>query len=110
MPLTTTPSERIGLCTRIRRFLVRFIRPESRFPTRPANEFAACPSASKILSNKSLGKPRPGQVGGHQGSGITKLKCCKGNSTTLKADFQERPLLAQSGRSPKAAGGQLPAS
>src|ERR1700730_7940034 len=25
----TTPSERIGLCTRIRRFLVRFIRPES---------------------------------------------------------------------------------
>src|SRR5258708_1981973 len=29
MPLTTTPSERIGLCTRMRRFLVRFIRPES---------------------------------------------------------------------------------
>src|ERR1700722_17764575 len=29
MPLTTTPSERIGLCTRMRRFPVRFIRPES---------------------------------------------------------------------------------
>src|ERR1700753_327905 len=29
MPLTTTPLERIGLCTRMRRFPVRFIGPES---------------------------------------------------------------------------------
>jgi transposase InsO family protein len=27
--ILTTPSERTGLCTRMRRFLVRFIRPES---------------------------------------------------------------------------------
>src|SRR5713226_6655597 len=29
MPITTTPSERIGRCTRMRRFFVRFNRPES---------------------------------------------------------------------------------
>src|SRR5258706_3754194 len=39
MPLTTTPSERIGLCTRMRRFLVRFIRPESFVHTRSSAGF-----------------------------------------------------------------------
>src|ERR1700738_572188 len=29
MPITTTPSERIGRCTRMRRFFVRFNRSES---------------------------------------------------------------------------------
>src|ERR1700738_769046 len=35
----TTASERIGLCTRIRRFPVRFIRPESFFHTRSSAGF-----------------------------------------------------------------------
>src|SRR5664279_1821410 len=35
----TTPSERIGLCTRMRRFLVRFIRPESFVHTRSSAGF-----------------------------------------------------------------------
>jgi len=39
MPITTTPSERIGLCTRMRRFLVRFIRPESFVHTRSSASF-----------------------------------------------------------------------
>src|SRR5271168_1311735 len=37
MPITTTPSERIGRYTRMRRFLVRFIRPES-FVHNPSSE------------------------------------------------------------------------
>jgi hypothetical protein len=39
MPITTTPSERIGRCTRMRRFLVRFNRPESFVHTRSSAGF-----------------------------------------------------------------------
>ena len=39
MPLTTTPSERIGRCTRMRRFIVRFNRPESFVHTRSSAGF-----------------------------------------------------------------------
>jgi WD40 repeat protein len=39
MPITTTPSERIGRCTRTRRFLVRFNRPESFVHTRSSAGF-----------------------------------------------------------------------
>src|ERR1035437_3624015 len=39
MPITTTPSERIGLCTRMCRFLVRFIRPDSFVHTRSSAGF-----------------------------------------------------------------------
>src|SRR5260370_28079914 len=39
MPITTTPSERIGRCTRMRRFFVRFNRPESFVHTRSSAGF-----------------------------------------------------------------------
>src|SRR5258706_13349751 len=48
MPLTTTPSERIGLCTRMRRFLVRFIRPESFVHTRSSAGFTITTSGFKF--------------------------------------------------------------
>jgi hypothetical protein len=65
--------------------------------TRPANEFAAYPFVSKILSNKSLAKPRPSEVYGHQGFSDPQAKVLQTDSTTSTADGQERPLLAQSG-------------
>src|SRR5450755_3176017 len=48
MPITTTPSERIGLCTRMRRFLVRFIRPESFVHTRSSAGFTITTSGFKF--------------------------------------------------------------
>ena len=39
MPITTTPSERIGRCTRMRRFIVEFNRPESFVHTRSSAAF-----------------------------------------------------------------------
>src|ERR1035437_8537879 len=48
MPITTTPSERIGLCTRMRRFLVRFIRPESFVHTRSSAGFTITTSEFKF--------------------------------------------------------------
>src|ERR1700737_1852578 len=44
----TTPSERIGLCTRMRRFLVRFIRPEAFVHTRSLVDFIAITSESRF--------------------------------------------------------------
>src|SRR5450759_2586523 len=48
MPITTTPSERIGLCTRMRRFLDRFIRPESFVHTRSSAGFTITTSEFKF--------------------------------------------------------------
>src|SRR5664280_714814 len=45
---STTPSERIGLCTRMRRFLVRFIRPESFVHTRSSAGFTITTSEFKF--------------------------------------------------------------
>src|SRR5262245_12244184 len=39
MPITTTPSERVGRCTRMRRFIARFNRPESFVHTRSSAGF-----------------------------------------------------------------------
>src|SRR5258705_7784299 len=44
MPITTTPSERIGRCTRMRRFFVRFNRPESFAHTRSSAGFTVITS------------------------------------------------------------------
>src|SRR5664279_852274 len=49
MPITTTPSERIGLCTKMRRFLVRFIRPESFVHTRSSAGFTITTSEFKFF-------------------------------------------------------------
>src|ERR1700675_1448904 len=48
MPITTTPSEHIGLCTRMRRFLVRFIRPEAFVHTRSLVDFITTTSESRF--------------------------------------------------------------
>jgi hypothetical protein len=47
-PITTTPPERIGLCTRMRRFLVRFIRPEAFAHTRSLVDFITNTSESRF--------------------------------------------------------------
>jgi hypothetical protein len=48
MPLTTTPSERIGRCTRMRRFFVRFNRSESSVHTRSSVGFTIITSGFKF--------------------------------------------------------------
>src|SRR5450759_2235399 len=53
MPITTTPSGRIGLYTRMRRFLVRFIRPESFVHTRFSAGFTITTSGFKFLVHTS---------------------------------------------------------
>jgi len=48
LKITTTPLERIGLCTRMRRFLVRFIRPETFVHTRSLVDFITTTSESRF--------------------------------------------------------------
>src|SRR5258705_4749299 len=53
MPITTTPSERIGRCTRMRRFFVRFNRPESFAHTRSAAGFAVITSGFEFSVHRA---------------------------------------------------------
>src|SRR5271155_4923359 len=66
MPLTTTPSGRIGRCTRMRRFFVRFIRPESFVRTRSSAGFTIITSGFEFSvhtvmldSPETIGKAMP---------------------------------------------------
>src|SRR6202048_4610451 len=51
----TTASERIGLCTWPRRFPVRFIRPESFFPTRSSAGFTITTSGFEFSVHTGAG-------------------------------------------------------
>jgi hypothetical protein len=48
MPITITPSERIGRCTRMRRFIVRFNKPESFVHTRSSAGFTIITSGFEV--------------------------------------------------------------
>src|SRR5712691_6824266 len=62
MPITTTPSERIGRCTRMRRFFVRFNKPESFVHTRSSAGFTIITSGFEFSvhtrENLLWGAPR----------------------------------------------------
>src|SRR5665811_407720 len=73
MPITTTPSECIGLCTRMRRFLVRFIRPESFVHTRSSAGFTITTSGFKFSVHMLLACIEPGPAG----SDLRTFECSK---------------------------------
>src|SRR5450759_4738261 len=76
MPITTTPSERIGLCTRMRRFLVRFIRPESFVHTRSSEGFTITTSEFKFSVHTGLGDRGGGVAADAESESVSCLSPC----------------------------------